>query len=179
MEDHIDKGAEAAISAIKNARKAHPVLHRFKSLPSREDAKRIQRGLESDTRERKAESERLGAEVGFEAAEEPGAEGLGELFVPRLDVPAALEFGTLDESEVAVGIEEAKTALDNGAVGEDLLAQFARRRFHSLSATEILKELFQAREVDPRLQQLKWLATALADARPECASNQRGFARQS
>ena len=59
------------------------------------------------------------------------------------------------------------TGLDAGKVGEDLLAQFARRRFYSLSATEILRELFQAHEIDPRLQQLKWLATSLADVRPE------------
>ncbi|MBI4662621.1 MAG: BREX-2 system phosphatase PglZ [Verrucomicrobia bacterium] len=58
------------------------------------------------------------------------------------------------------------TNLDPSAIGKDLLARFARRRFFSISATEILGELFQAREVDPRLQQHRWMATALADARP-------------
>lgn len=56
--------------------------------------------------------------------------------------------------------------LDPNSIGEDVLARFARRRFFAISATEILGELFQAREVDPRLQQHRWLATALADVRP-------------
>lgn len=58
------------------------------------------------------------------------------------------------------------TNLQTEQIGEDVLAQFARQRFHALSASEVLKELFQARDVDPRLQQLKWLATALVDAQP-------------
>ncbi len=58
------------------------------------------------------------------------------------------------------------TNLDAESIGEDLRARFARRKFFSISATEILGELFRAREVDPRLQQHRWMATALADVRP-------------
>ncbi len=58
------------------------------------------------------------------------------------------------------------SGLDPNGIGEDVLARFARRRFFAISATEILGELFRAREVDPRLQQHRWMATALADVRP-------------
>jgi hypothetical protein len=58
------------------------------------------------------------------------------------------------------------TNLDSDKIGEDLRARFARRKFFSISASEMLGELFQAREVDPRLQSHRWMATALADVRP-------------
>jgi hypothetical protein len=58
------------------------------------------------------------------------------------------------------------SGLDQNAIGEDLLARFARGKLFTVSATAILGELFQAREVDPRLQQHRWMATALADVRP-------------
>lgn len=59
------------------------------------------------------------------------------------------------------------TTLDAKDLGEDLLYRFARRRIHTLSAKDILCDLFKVREIDPQLHSLKWLASALADARPE------------
>lgn len=59
------------------------------------------------------------------------------------------------------------TPLHERDVGEDLLYRFTKRRFHTLSARDLLQELFQARDIDPRLNRLKWMAITLADLRPE------------
>jgi hypothetical protein len=59
------------------------------------------------------------------------------------------------------------TTLDAKDLGEDVLYRFARRRIHSLSPKEILCDLFKVRDIDPQLHALKWLAAALADARPD------------
>lgn len=59
------------------------------------------------------------------------------------------------------------TTLDAKDLGEDLLYRFARRRIHTLTAKDVLCELFKVREIDPQLHALKWMASALADARPE------------
>ena len=90
----------------------------------------------------------------------------GTLFLVRfaeteLEMRSVLVEPRPDQSKVVV-----LTNLQTGQIGEDLLAQFARRRFFTLSAAEILMELFQARQIDPRLQQLRWMASALADMKP-------------
>jgi hypothetical protein len=59
------------------------------------------------------------------------------------------------------------TTLDAKDLGEDLQYRFARRRIHNLSPKDVLCDLFKVREIDPQLHGLKWLAAALADARPE------------
>lgn len=59
------------------------------------------------------------------------------------------------------------TTLRENEVGEDLRYRFREREFHTLSAKDLLQELFQAKEIDPRLGRLKWMATTLAELKPD------------
>jgi hypothetical protein len=58
------------------------------------------------------------------------------------------------------------TPLDESSLGQDLVARFARRRVHSVEAWTILKDVFQAREVDPSLLRKPWLAEAVLEMIP-------------
>jgi len=58
------------------------------------------------------------------------------------------------------------TKLSDGQLGEDLCARLARRRVNPLSGSEMLRHLFQAKDVEPRLRNQLWLAEALVDAQP-------------
>jgi hypothetical protein len=59
------------------------------------------------------------------------------------------------------------TTLEAKDLGEDLQYRFARRRIHNLSPKDILCDLFGVRDIDPQLRNLRWMASALSDARPE------------
>lgn len=58
------------------------------------------------------------------------------------------------------------TQLDESSLGQDLVARFTRRRVHSVEAWTILKDVFQAREVDPSLLRKPWLAEAVLEMIP-------------
>jgi hypothetical protein len=58
------------------------------------------------------------------------------------------------------------TNLEEGELGQDLVARFARRRLHSVEGWTILKDIFQAREIDPNLLQRSWLADFMMEILP-------------
>jgi hypothetical protein len=58
------------------------------------------------------------------------------------------------------------TQLDESTLGQDLVARFARRRLHSIEGWTILKDVFQAREIDPSLLRKPWLADAVLEMLP-------------
>lgn len=58
------------------------------------------------------------------------------------------------------------TSVTDRRLGEDVLARLARRRLFQISSKEILKELFKAKDIEPRLAGNRWMAEALAEARP-------------
>jgi hypothetical protein len=58
------------------------------------------------------------------------------------------------------------TNLEEGSLGQDLVVRFARRRLHSVEGWTILKDVFQAREIDPSLLRRPWLADFVMDALP-------------
>ena len=58
------------------------------------------------------------------------------------------------------------TQLDESALGQDLVARFAKRRLHSIEGWTILKDVFQAREIDPSLLRKHWLADAVLEMLP-------------
>ncbi len=58
------------------------------------------------------------------------------------------------------------TPLAEGALGEDVLARLARRRLYPLSGREMLRQLFGAKDVEPRLRNRRWMAEALVEAQP-------------
>ena len=60
------------------------------------------------------------------------------------------------------------TDLREAELGNDLRARLAQRRIFSIDAWQLVKEQFQARNVDPRLtRHHDWAARALLDAQPE------------
>src|SRR5260370_29035551 len=58
------------------------------------------------------------------------------------------------------------TNLEEGALGQDVVVRFARRRLHSIESWTLLKEVFQAREIDPSLLRGPWLTAFVMDALP-------------
>lgn len=58
------------------------------------------------------------------------------------------------------------TGVTDRQLGEDVLARLAKRRLFQISSKEILKELFKAKDIEPRLAGNRWMAEALAEARP-------------
>lgn len=58
------------------------------------------------------------------------------------------------------------TSVPDRRLGEDVLARLTRRKLFQISAKEILKELFKAKDIEPRLAGVRWMAEALAEARP-------------
>lgn len=58
------------------------------------------------------------------------------------------------------------TSISDRNLGEDVLARLARRKLFLISSKEILRELFKAKDIEPRLAGVRWMAEALAEARP-------------
>jgi hypothetical protein len=58
------------------------------------------------------------------------------------------------------------TNLEEGSLAQDVVVRFARRRLHSVEGWTILKDVFQAREIDPSLLRRLWLADFVMDALP-------------
>ena len=58
------------------------------------------------------------------------------------------------------------TNLEEGDLGQDVVARLARRRLHSIDGWTILKDVFQAREIDPGLLRRPWLADFVMDILP-------------
>jgi hypothetical protein len=58
------------------------------------------------------------------------------------------------------------THLDESALGQDLVARFAKRRLYPIDGWTILKDVFQAREIDPSLLRRPWLADAVVEKLP-------------
>jgi hypothetical protein len=53
------------------------------------------------------------------------------------------------------------TPLEDHAIGADVLARLAKGKTRTIEAWDLLKELFQAREIDTAIEQHNWLAEAL------------------
>jgi hypothetical protein len=58
------------------------------------------------------------------------------------------------------------TQLDETTLGQDLVARFAKRRLYSIEGWTIIKDVFQAREIDPSLLRKPWLADAVLEMLP-------------
>lgn len=55
------------------------------------------------------------------------------------------------------------TNLDDKNLGDDILLRLAKRRLFSVDSWQIVKSLFQAHLIDPRLTQYRWIAECLVD----------------
>lgn len=58
------------------------------------------------------------------------------------------------------------TSVPDRRLGEDVLARLVRHRLFPISSKELLKELFKAKDIDPRIGGIRWFAEILAEARP-------------
>src|SRR5262249_39255050 len=58
------------------------------------------------------------------------------------------------------------TSLEEGELGDDILVRLARRRLFPIDSWQIVKLLFQARTIDPRVTQYGWMAEYLLEAIP-------------
>jgi hypothetical protein len=59
------------------------------------------------------------------------------------------------------------TALEDSQFSLDVLARFAGRRLHRIDRWQIVRDLFRARQIDPRLSGQGWIADALLQKVPE------------
>lgn len=77
--------------------------------------------------------------------------------IEQCDSPLAARIALLeDESEATVTV--LVTGLPDHELGEDVLVRLAGRRLYPLDPWQIVKELFQAHAVDPRLRAHGWIA---------------------
>jgi hypothetical protein len=58
------------------------------------------------------------------------------------------------------------TAADDQSLGADVLARLARGQVFRLRSWELVRDLFQARDIDPRLGKLGWIADFLVEGAP-------------
>src|SRR5712691_1399288 len=58
------------------------------------------------------------------------------------------------------------TSLEEGELGDDILVRLARRRLFPIDSWQIVKLLFQARTIDPRVTRHGWMAEYLLEAIP-------------
>ena len=58
------------------------------------------------------------------------------------------------------------TSLEEGELGDDILVRLARRRLFPIDSWQIVKLLFQARTIDPRVTRHGWIAEYLLEAIP-------------
>jgi PglZ domain len=72
----------------------------------------------------------------------------------------------LFEREKDDALQVVLTNLNEADLGQDLLARFAKKRFFTDDAWQILQERFQARQTDPMLRKHRWLAEMLIENMP-------------
>jgi hypothetical protein len=71
-----------------------------------------------------------------------------------------------DDEEPGAKLTVLVTSLSDHELGDDVLVRLARRQFHEINPWEIVKELFQAHAIDPRLRAHPWIAERLMDLAP-------------
>lgn len=86
--------------------------------------------------------------------------------VRAASVLAAREALADDEGEGPEGRVVLLTSLTEKELGLDVLARVARQKVWELQAWELLRDLFRARDVDPRVARLGWLVNALLENAP-------------
>jgi hypothetical protein len=83
--------------------------------------------------------------------------------ISQCDSPLAMRVALrqpVDERTTKVLI----TPLEDSELSEDILLRLAKRRLFQIDAWQIVRSLFQARAIDPRLSHHSWIADALLDA---------------
>ncbi|MBV9385205.1 MAG: BREX-2 system phosphatase PglZ [Chroococcidiopsidaceae cyanobacterium CP_BM_ER_R8_30] len=89
-------------------------------------------------------------------------DGADTYLIEQCDSPLAIRMAlreSIDERTIKILI----TSLDGSDLGNDILVRLAKQRLFSIEGWEIVKSLFQAQIVDPRLTQHHWIAEYLMD----------------
>ena len=84
--------------------------------------------------------------------------------IEQCDSPLHMRLVLQEEQSAAVTV--LITALDERDLGDDLLLRLARQRLFPLERWQIVKLVFQARTLDPRVTRHGWMADALLEAIP-------------
>src|SRR5262249_12124157 len=77
--------------------------------------------------------------------------------IEQCDSPLAARVALLDE-EQGVTVTVLLTGLSDQELGEDVLVRLAGRKLYAIDSWQIVKELYQAQTVDPRLRSHAWVA---------------------
>ena len=84
--------------------------------------------------------------------------------IEQCDSPLQMRLVLQDHHDSVVTI--LITGMEERELGDDILVRLARRRLFPLDSWQIVKLLFQARAIDPRVTRQNWMAESLLDAIP-------------
>ena len=99
--------------------------------------------------------------------------GGAELRVDGDVLPVVFCASTLQVSEALMSVDEVGppliiiTPLDDSQLSLDVLARMAGRRLQRIDRWRMVRDLFRARQIDPRLAPHGWIADALLQRVPE------------
>jgi hypothetical protein len=85
--------------------------------------------------------------------------------VEQCDSSLAVRIALLDE-EPGATVTVLVTALSDQDLGDDVLVRLAGRKLYEINSWEIVKELFSAQTIDPRLRAHGWIADRLLELVP-------------
>lgn len=89
-------------------------------------------------------------------------DGAETYLIQQCDSPLAIRMA-LSENNDAQAIKVLITSLNEADLGDDVLLRLAKRRLFPIESWQIVKSLFQAHAIDPRLIQQPWIAEYLMD----------------
>jgi hypothetical protein len=87
-------------------------------------------------------------------------DGSDRYWIEQCDSPLAMRLA-LREAHPDQTIKVLLTSLEESELEEDILLRFARRKLHLIDSWQIVKTLFRASSVDPRLMRSPWIADHL------------------
>lgn len=97
-------------------------------------------------------------------------EGSEIYLIEQCDSPLAMRLALREGSPVGIdspqeppAIKVLLTNLDDPDLSDDILLRLAGRKLHYIKSWQIVKTLFRANSVDPRLTQTRWIADFLMD----------------
>lgn len=85
--------------------------------------------------------------------------------IRQCDSPLAMRIA-LREEVISEATKVLVTALDDNELSEEILLRLAKRQLFPLDAWQIVRSLFQANAIDPRLTRHRWLAVSLMEYAP-------------
>src|SRR5712691_4658476 len=91
-------------------------------------------------------------------------DGQETFLIEQCDSPLHMRMVLQDADGAAITV--LITSLEEGELGDDILVRLARRRLFPLDSWQIVKLLFQARTIDPRVTRHGWMAEYLLEAIP-------------